>query len=81
MKKADIMLIIMIAGFSVISAFFIARAIFGDTYSAQATVKTIDKIQSNVEKPDPAIFNKDAINPAVRVQINGTESDAKSGTQ
>lgn len=75
------MLIVMIAGISVISAFFIARAIFGESYSGNAVVKTIDKIQPDIEKPDPAIFNKDAINPAVRVQINGTESDAKSGTQ
>lgn len=81
MKKADIMLIIMIAGISVISAFFIARAVFGESYSGNATVKTIDKIESTIEKPDPTIFNKDAINPAVRVQINGVESDAKSGTQ
>ena len=81
MKKADVMVIIMIAGISVISAFFIARAIFGDAYSGKAIVKTIEKIESTVEKPDPTIFNKDAINPAVRVQINGVESDDKSGTQ
>ena len=80
MKKTDITLIVMIAGISVISAFFAARAIFGDVYSGSATVKTIDKIESTVEKPDPAIFNKNAINPAVRVLINGTESD-DSGTE
>ena len=73
MKKSDIAMIIFIASFSVIIAFFVARGVFGDVYSGTATVKTIDRIDSSIVDPDPAIFNKNAINPAVQVQINGTQ--------
>ena len=74
MKKTDVTLIIMIATISVITAFFIARSVFGDVYSGKATVKTIEAISSSVEEPSTDVFNKDAINPSVRVQIQGTDS-------
>jgi len=41
-------------------------------------IKTIDPIDSKIVEPDPAIFNSNAINPAVEVQISGT---SQSGTQ
>jgi len=73
MKKTDIAMIILIASISVILAFFVAKAILGDVYSGTAQVKTIEKIDSSIVEPSPAIFNKSAINPAVQVQINGTK--------
>lgn len=73
MKKTDLAMIILIASVSVIIAFFVAKSIFGDVYNGTAKVKTIDRIDSFVGKPSPDIFNKNAINPAVQVQINGTK--------
>jgi len=73
MKKSDIAMIILIASVSVIVAFFVAKAVFGDVYTGTAKVKTIDRIDSYIEIPSPDIFNKNAINPAVQVQINGTK--------
>lgn len=73
MKKSDLAMIILIASVSMIVAFFVAKAIFGDVYNGTAQVKTIDPITSKVEKPDPAIFNKDAINPSVQIQIVGSQ--------
>lgn len=73
MKKSDIAMIILIASISVMVAFFVAKSIFGDVYTGTAKVKTIDKIDSTIVEPSSDIFNKDAINPAVQVQINGTE--------
>jgi hypothetical protein len=73
MKKTDIAMIILIASVSVIVAFFVAKSIFGDVYNGTAKVKTIDKIDSSIDKPSLDIFNKNAINPAVQVQINGTK--------
>jgi len=73
MKKSDIAMIILIASVSVIVAFFVAKGIFGDVYTGTAKVKTIDRIDSSIETPSTDIFNKDAINPAVQVQINGTK--------
>ena len=82
MKKADIAMIILIASVSVMVSFFVAKSLFGGVYTGSAKVKTIEKIESSVEKPSSEIFNKDAINPAVHVQITGTESPSpKPGTQ
>lgn len=84
MKKTDIAMIILIASVSVLIAFFVAKSIFGDVYSGTAKVKTIDKIDSSIVEPSTDIFNANAINPAVQVQINGTGSGSSptaSGTQ
>jgi len=72
MKKSDIAMIVFIASVSVIIAFFFAKSLFGDVYSGNTKVKTIDKIDSSIVAPSPEIFNKNAINPAVQVEISGT---------
>jgi ABC-type maltose transport system permease subunit len=71
MKKTDIAMIALIAVASVMIAFFVTRSILGDQSTETVKVKTMTKIQATVEKPDPNIFNADAINPAVEVEING----------
>ncbi|MEI6228568.1 MAG: hypothetical protein WCP11_00875 [Candidatus Saccharibacteria bacterium] len=73
MKKTDIAMIIFIASFSVVVAFFVAKGLLGDVYNGSAKVKTVDKIDSSIVAPSPDIFNKNAINPAVQVQISGTQ--------
>ena len=74
MKKADIAMIILIASVSVLVSYFVAKSIFGDNYSSSVKVKTIDKIDSSIVQPSSDIFNKNAINPAVQVQIKETGS-------
>ena len=69
MKKTDIAMIILIATVSVLAAFFGTQAILGDQTSEEVKVKTIDKINATVTEPDKTIFNSQAINPAVEVQI------------
>ena len=73
MKKSDIAMIVLIASVSVLLSFFIVKSIFGDVYTGTAKVKTIDSIDSTIVEPSSDVFNKNAINPAVQVQINGTE--------
>lgn len=73
MKKSDITMIIIVAFLSMMVAFFVAKAIFGDVHTESVKVKTIEKISSELDQPDEDIFNKDAINPAVQVQISGTK--------
>lgn len=80
MKKADIAMIILIASVSVLVSYFVARSIFGDVYNGAAKVKTIDRIDSTIIEPSADIFNKNAINPAVQVQINGTGSGSDTTT-
>ena len=76
MKKADIAMIILIASVSVLVSYFVAKSIFGDVYSGTAKVKTIDSIEPTIVEPDSDIFNSTAINPAVQVQIGGSESQS-----
>ncbi len=80
MKKSDIAMIILIASVSVLIAYFVAKGIFGGSINTSQTVKTIDPIDSKIVDPDPTIFNSNAINPAVEVQISGT-AQTQSGTQ
>jgi len=83
MKKADIAMIILIASVSVLVAYFVADSIFGDIRDEKTIVKTIDPITAEIVEPSPLIFNTNAINPAVEVQITGTPSatQSQSGTQ
>ena len=69
MKKTDFAMIILIASISVIAAFFATSAVFENIASENATVKTVEPIDADVADPDPAIFNEQAINPAVEVQV------------
>jgi hypothetical protein len=69
MKKSDIAMIILIASISILLAYFAAKAIIGDVGSQTAKVRTTDKITTTINEPDPAVFNKDAINPTVEVII------------
>lgn len=69
MKKSDIAMIALIAIASVLVAFFVTRAFLGESATQAEKVKTIEPISAEVQEPDPAIFNSEAINPAVEVQI------------
>ncbi len=74
MKKTDIAMIILIATVCVLVAFFVTKSLVGTPSTDTVKVKTIEKIDPEITEPDTAIFNQDAINPAVQVQINnGTE--------
>lgn len=73
MKKTDLAMIILIASVSILLAYFVANSIFGDVSKESAQVKTIEVINADIVPPSTTIFNKDAINPAVEVQINGTQ--------
>ncbi len=70
MKKTDIAMIVLIATVCVVAAFFITRGVLGDPGAETVKVKTVEQISSEITEPDPTIFNSDAINPAVQVQIN-----------
>lgn len=73
MKKTDIAMIILIASVSILIAYFVASSIFGNVSNESVKVKTIDPIDATIVAPSPTIFNKNAINPAVEVQINGNK--------
>lgn len=69
-------MIILIASVSVLISYFIAKATpIGSSNDEPVTIKTIDRIETEVVPPDPNIFNSQAINPSVEIQIDGTDAD------
>jgi hypothetical protein len=81
MKKSDIAMIIFIASISVLVAYVAASTLFGSLSKDAAKIKTIEAIDSTLVEPRSDIFNKNAINPAVQVQITGTGTTTTAGTQ
>ena len=75
MKKTDIAMIVLIAGISVLAAYFIASSMVSGLKNEPVKVKTATPITSEVDEPDPTIFNSNAINPTVRVDIGGNDSE------
>lgn len=71
MKKSDIAMIILIASVSVLTAYFVTRALLGDIKSESVKVKTIEPITAEVVEPDKTVFNENAINPTVEIIIGG----------
>ena len=62
-------MIVLIASVSILIAFFVTKSIFGGSANEAVNVKTIEKIDPTLSEVDPTIFNENAINPAVEVQI------------
>ena len=63
-------MIVLIATISVMVAFFVTRSIVGTPSSETVKVKTVERIDSTITQPDTSIFNQNAINPAVKIEIN-----------
>lgn len=80
MKRTDLAMIVLIAAVSVGIAYFVANSIFGGMSDQGAKVKTVDPITSTIEAPDKIIFNENAINPSVEVNINQTDTSAAATT-
>lgn len=69
MKRSEIALIVLVAGLSVIIAYFVANALIGSPSPKDQLVRTAVEITSTIEQPQSDIFNKDAVNPTVEVNI------------
>lgn len=70
MKKSDIAMIILIASVSVMIAFAVASNLsFLKLDEKGVEIDTIEKISSEVAKPDSEVFNSEAINPTVKTVI------------
>jgi len=81
MKRTDIAMIVLISAVSAGIAYFVASSFLGNATEQGTSVKTIDPITSTVETPDAKIFNEEAINPSVEVNINNTEEAAPTVNQ
>ncbi len=68
-------MIVLIASISVLVSYFVTQSILGSPSNQTAEVETIKEIDATIVAPDTAVFNQDAINPAVEVQISNNSSE------
>ena len=80
MKRTDLAMIILIAAVSAGIAYFVANSFFGGITEQGVKVKTVNPITSTIQAPDKAIFNPNAINPSVQVNINNTDTPTTTPT-
>jgi len=73
MKKTDIALLILIAGLGFLVSWFAVSNIFGDPQDETITIKVTHPITADIVDPDPAIFNENALNPTVEIEIGDDE--------
>lgn len=69
MKKNDIALIVLITSITLVVSYLVVKAIFGEPASQQTTVEKAEPLAGTIQEPSPRIFNKNAINPTVVIQI------------
>lgn len=69
MRKNDIAMIILIVSVTISLSYFLAKAVIGEPGTQRTMVEVVEPISSEVSQPDPLIFNKQAINPTVPIQI------------
>lgn len=81
MKRNEIALILIIVGIVVMATYAIFNTLFGQAALSPVSVRTTTEIASTLDgvEPDAAVFNKDAINPAVNVTI-GDQSNQQPFT-
>lgn len=79
MKKNDIALIILIASLALVISFFLVKAIFGEPKDHQTKVEKVEVINATLTTPSPRIFNAEAINPTVVIQIGNPSNQQPFG--
>ena len=79
MKRSDFALILIVVGVVVLVAYSVANSLFGQVALQPTNVPKAELVSSSLVQPDSAVFNKDAINPAVAITI-GDQSDQQPFT-
>ena len=69
MKKSDIAVLALIVSLTLVISFLIVKAIFGEAQNGTTKVEKVEPISANLVPPSSSIFNRDAINPTVVIQI------------
>jgi hypothetical protein len=69
MKKNDLAIAVVVAVVVTLVAYFVLNGILGDPDRASETVEYIAPITSDLSRPNPEVFNAEAINPTVEVII------------
>lgn len=81
MKRSDMALLVLIASITLVISFLLVKALFGEPEAAQTSVEKVDPISANLDKPPTSVFNEDAINPTVVIQIGDPANQQPFGGQ
>ena len=79
MKKTDIALLGVIVAVSLVAAYLIGQAVLGKVKQNDVQVEVTDPISSSITQPSADIFNSDAINPAVPINIGDSNNQQPFG--
>lgn len=79
MKQSDIFTIVVVASIGMLTAFLVGNAIFGDPNLEKVEFKKVREISSDIMQPDPELFNREAINPTVEVEVGVCEDTNGNG--
>ena len=69
MKKSDIAVLALIVSITLVISFLVVKGIFGEAQNEKVKVEKVEPISANLVAPSPSIFNRNAINPTVVIQI------------
>lgn len=69
MKKSDLAILALIVSLTLVITFLIVKAVFGEAKNDSTKVEKADAISSSIVEPSSKVFNRDAINPTVVIQI------------
>lgn len=72
MKKTEVAMIVLIASFAMMGAFFLTQTLFGSEIEREAIVETAEPISVNSKgqlSVSGRIFNEKALNPTVEVYV------------
>lgn len=69
MKKSDIAILALIVSLTLVVTFLVVKAVFGEAQNGTTKVEKANSISATIVQPSSKIFNHDAINPTVVIQI------------
>jgi len=69
MKKNDIALIVLVVSLSLTASYFVLKAFIGEPSGNTQTIEKVEPISAELQEPSDKIFNKNAIDPTVVIEI------------
>lgn len=79
MKKNDIALVVLIVSITLVMSFFLLKAVFGEPAKKAVQVEKVEPIAADLKPPPADVFNKDAINPTIVIQIGNPANQQPFG--
>ena len=72
MKRSDLALLALIVSLTLVISFLVVKALFGEATNQATKVEKAEAISASITQPSADIFNANAINPTVVIQIGNS---------